>query len=482
MTRPPGDSSLGVRVATVEREVDAETVYVGLYGNSSHSFWLDSSRYERGLARFSYMGDASGPLSEVLSYSVADDAVIRDSSDGVRSLVEGNIFDVLETRLAESRVDLDVPFEFNGGYVGYFGYELKEHCGFVNRHKAATPDATWMRADRFVVIDHLEHRTYLVALCRPGEDSVAEADAWLVRTASAVDALEEAGAVPVGPGPSPDVDVPGSFVRDRETYLADIAECQRQLRAGESYEICLTNMLRTAVPGDDLGFYLRMRRTNPAPYSAFLRFGELRILSSSPERFLRIDRHRMVESKPIKGTSARSEDPETDESRRLELTQSAKTRAENLMIVDLVRNDLGRVCEVGSVHVPKFMATESYATVHQLVSTIRGQLRPTASAIDCVKASFPGGSMTGAPKLRTVEITDRLESEARGVYSGALGFFGYNGTADLSIVIRTAVFWHDVVFIGAGGAIVLDSDPVDEYEEMLLKARAVLREPALQPQ
>jgi para-aminobenzoate synthetase len=482
VTRPPGDSSLVVRVATVEREVDAETVYVGLYGKSSHSFWLDSNRCERGLARFSYMGDASGPLSEVLSYSVSDDAVIRESSDGVQSLVEGNIFDVLGKRLAESRVDLGVPFEFNGGYVGYFGYEMKEHCGFANRHKAETPDAKWMRADRLVVIDHVEHRTYLVALCRREEDSVAKADAWLVWTASAVDALEKAGPVPAEPGPSPDVDVPASFVRNRETYLDDIAECHRQLRAGESYEICLTNMLRTAVPGDDLAFYLRMRRTNPAPYSAFLRFGELRILSSSPERFLRIDRHQMVESKPIKGTAARSEDPATDESWRLELTQSAKTRAENLMIVDLVRNDLGRVCEVGSVHVPKFMATESYATVHQLVSTIRGQLRPTVSAIDCVKASFPGGSMTGAPKLRTVEITDRLESEARGVYSGALGFFGYNGTADLSIVIRTAVFWRDVVLIGAGGAIVLDSDPVDEYEEMLLKARAVLREPALQQQ
>jgi para-aminobenzoate synthetase len=480
VTRPDGEGSFVVRVSTLEREVDTEKVYVGLYGNSSCSFWLDSNRCERGLARFSYLGDASGPLSEVLSYSVTDDAVVVDSSDGVQSLVEGNILDVLSQRLAESRVGLDLPFDFNGGYVGYFGYEMKEHCGFVNRHKAETPDAKWMRADRFVVVDHVEHRTYLVALCRPGAESVAEADAWLARTASVVDALDKAGPVPAEPGPSPDVDVPGSFVRDRETYLADIAECQRQLRAGESYEICLTNMLRTAVPGDDLAFYRRMRRTNPAPYSAFLRFGELRILSSSPERFLRIDRHRMVESKPIKGTAARSADPATDESRRQQLTRSAKTRAENLMIVDLVRNDLGRVCEVGSVHVPKFMATESYATVHHLVSTIRGRLRPEVNAIDCVKASFPGGSMTGAPKLRTVEITDRLESEARGVYSGALGYFGYNGSADLSIVIRTAVFWRDVVFIGAGGAIVLDSDPVEEYEEMLLKTRAVMGDRARQ--
>ncbi len=480
VTSPDGEGPFVVRMSTVEREVDAESVFIGLYGDSAHSFWLDSNRCERGLARFSYLGDASGPLSEVLSYSVTDDVVVVDSADGVQSLVEGNIFDVLSRRLAESRVELDAPFDFNGGYVGYFGYEMKAHCGFTNRHKAETPDAQWMRADRFVVVDHVEHRTYLVALCWPGAESVAEADAWLADTAAAVDALDKAGPTLPEVGPSPDVDVPASFVRDRETYLADISECQRQLRAGESYEICLTNMLRTAAPDDDLAFYLRMRRTNSAPYSAFLRFGELRILSSSPERFLRIDRHGMVESKPIKGTVARSEDPATDESWRLELTRSAKTQAENLMIVDLVRNDLGQVCEVGSVHVPKFMATESYATVHQLVSTIRGRLRSAVNAVDCVKACFPGGSMTGAPKLRTVEITDRLESEARGVYSGTLGYFGYSGSADLSIVIRTAVFWRDVVLIGAGGAIVLDSDPVDEYEEMLLKARTVLLNPARQ--
>lgn len=477
-TRPVDDEPLVVRVSTIEREVDAETVYLGLYRESPNSFWLDSNRCERGLARFSYMGDSSGPLGEVLSYSLTDDAVVVESSGGVQRLVEGTIFDVLEKRLAESRVELDVPFEFNGGYVGYFGYEMKEHCGSANRHKAETPDAMWMRADWLIVIDHIEARTYLIALCRSGTGSVAEADSWLALTAAAIDALEQAEPARPKPGMRPVVDVPASFVRNRETYLADIEECQRQLRAGESYEICLTNMLRTQAPESDLDFYLRMRRTNPAPYSAFLRLGELRILSSSPERFLRIDRHRMVESKPIKGTAARSEDPVTDESRRLELAQSAKTRAENLMIVDLVRNDLGQVCEVGSVHVPKFMATESYATVHQLVSTIRGRLRSTVSAVDCVKASFPGGSMTGAPKLRTVEITDRLESEARGIYSGALGYFGYNGSADLSIVIRTAVFWRDAVLIGAGGAIVLDSDPVDEYEEMLLKARAVLRDPA----
>jgi len=231
------------------------------------------------------------------------------------------------------------------------------------------------------------------------------------------------------------------LVRPEADYLMDVAQCQRQLRAGESYEICLTNRLRLPAGADPLADYRRLRRINPAPYAAYLRFGELAVACSSPERFLRIDRDRRVESKPIKGTASHSADPVEDEQRRASLQRCAKTRAENLMIVDLLRNDLGRVSETGSVCVPSYLATETYATVHQLVSTIQGTLRPEVSAIGRARVCFPGGSMTGAPKHRTMEIIDRLEGEARGVYSGALGYFGLGGGADLNIVIRTPVQW-----------------------------------------
>jgi para-aminobenzoate synthetase len=250
----------------------------------------------------------------------------------------------------------------------------------------------------------------------------------------------------------------------------------------ESYEICLTNAARLPAAGSGLGLYRRLRRLNPAPYAAYLRLGGVEVACSSPERFLRIDRHRTAEARPVKGTAPRGRTPAQDARLRDALASGAKTRAENLMIVDLLRNDLGRVCEPGSVHVPELMVTETYATVHQLVSTVRGTLRPDVDAVGCVRACFPGGSMTGAPKLRTMEIIDRLETAARGIYAGAIGYLGCDGTADLNIVIRTAVLaggeWH----VGAGGAIVLGSDPAEEYAEMVLKAMTTLRaHPAVGP-
>jgi para-aminobenzoate synthetase len=262
---------------------------------------------------------------------------------------------------------------------------------------------------------------------------------------------------------------------DRERYLALIDRCQREIDAGETYEVCLTNMLSAAGKLDPWQAYRRLRTDNPAPFAALLRFGLLSVLSTSPERFLRVDGGGIVESKPIKGTRPRSAVAAEDERLRRDLLDNVKDRAENLMIVDLVRNDLSTCAQVGSVRVEKLFDVESYATVHQLVSTVRARLRPDSSAVRCVRAAFPGGSMTGAPKIRTMQLIDELEAGPRGVYSGALGYFSLTGAADLSIVIRTLVVAPDRVEYGTGGAIVALSDASDEFAEATVKAAPLLR-------
>lgn len=471
---PAPAATLQVLSTVVPTDADADAIFRELFDGDPFCFWLDSSRVEEGLSRFSFLGDTSGPLSEVLTYRTGSGEVTVRDAGGIHT-ESGTIFDVLEGRLSQRRTPAaNLPFDLAGGYVGYFGYELKAECGATARHEAETPDAAWIFADRIVAIDHLEGLTYLVSV-HDGEQR-RDAQEWMDRTASLLVGLHPVDQDPAGdPDTATDTDAAAFLVRDRDRYLADIAECRRQLESGESYEICLTDKLHLPFHDDDTAFYRRLRRANPAPYAALLRLGDVTVFSSSPERFLRIEPDRTVTSKPIKGTAPRDSDPVRDAELAAALATSAKTQAENLMIVDLLRNDLGQVCEVGSIEVDPYLAVESYQTVHQLVSTIRGRLRDDVSAMECVQHCFPGGSMTGAPKLRTMEIIDRLETTARGVYSGALGYFGLTGGADLSIVIRAAVRIGDQLSIGAGGAIVLGSDPQEEYEEMLLKATVSLR-------
>ncbi|MFE6090702.1 aminodeoxychorismate synthase component I [Streptomyces massasporeus] len=478
--RPRRPGRVGYRLHTrrVTGAVDTEAVFRRMFAGSARAFWLDSSLVEPGRSRFSFLGDDQGPLAEFVRYDVgAGRCEIERAGRPVRR-VRASVFDYLKRQLGNRRVDATgLPFDFTGGYVGYFGYEMKADCGSSNRHRSPAPDAAWLFADRVIAVDHEEGFTYAVCLAEDTPQAAREAADWLEGALADLSCVATEQHTPV-PGPPAPAD-PGAaepwLVRDRATYLADIEACRRALRSGISYEVCLTNAARLPAPPDALEFYRTLRRDNPAPYAAFLRFGELEVAGSSPERFLRIGRDGTAEARPIKGTAPRGEGPEEDARLRDALASDAKTRAENLMIVDLLRNDLGQVCRTGTVRVSRLMATETYATVHQLVSTVEGRLRPGTDAVDCVRACFPGGSMTGAPKLRTLEIIDSLETEARGVYSGALGYFGCGGGADLGIVIRTAVFADGVMHLGAGGAIVLDSDPDAEYDEMLLKTAAPMR-------
>ncbi|MER7791302.1 aminodeoxychorismate synthase component I [Streptomyces sp. NPDC097640] len=458
--------------------IDAEAAFTRLYADAPRAFWLDSARTRSGEARFSFLGDGRGPLSEFVRYDVDRGECEVERAGEPATRVSGSVFDYLKKELARRHVDAPtLPFDFAGGYIGYFGYELKADCGSPNRHRAKTPDACWLFADRFLAVDHQEGVTYALCLTEDTAEGQREAAEWLDDTITTLTGIPVGGELAPPPTPSAGdtAAVEPWLVRDRERYLADIEACLRELRAGTSYEICLTDSAWLPAPDDSYAFYRALRRVNPAPYAAFLRFGEADVACASPERFLRIKPDRTAEARPIKGTAPRGRNADEDARARATLATSPKTRAENLMIVDLLRNDLGRVCKPGTVRVPDLMHTESYATVHQLVSTVRGRLHEDRDAVDCVRACFPGGSMTGAPKTRTLEIIDHLETEARGVYSGALGFLSCNGAADLNIVIRTAVFTDGRMHIGAGGAVVLASDPAEEYQEMLVKTAATMR-------
>ncbi len=411
-----------------------ETIFRDLFSRERYAFWLDSSMVS-GNSRFSFMGTGS--------------EVLRD-----------DVFSQLARALRDVEVQAPpLPFQFTGGYVGYLGYELKSECGSPNKHRSRLPDACLLQVDRFLAIDHEENTLWIVSCGDPDEE-----------TEKRLAAIKDCP-----PAISKSAPVEFELATERNEYLRLIDCCRSCIAAGESYEICLTNQLRVRTNVSPLAYYETLRKLNPAPHSAYLHFDDIDVACSSPERFLRIDTSGNVESRPIKGTIRRGATPQEDAVLRAALASSEKNRAENLMIVDLTRNDLGRVCLPGSVHVPQMMQVETYATVHQLVSTITGRLAPGKTTVDCIRAAFPGGSMTGAPKLRTLEILDGLEPEARGIYSGSIGYIGFNGATDLNIVIRTAVFHRGVASIGVGGAIVYQSQPEDEWEEMLLKAQAPLR-------
>lgn len=458
-----------VHVEMRSSDANPEQAFGHFFADSCPAFWLDSALVNAS-SRFSYMGDLAGPHAEYVTYDV-DEREVSVRHGDEETVISEDIFSYLERMLSQRRVEVEgLPFDFDLGYVGYLGYELKADCGGKAAHTAPTPDAALIFVDRLIVFDHKESVVYL--LCLDDEDNAERAKQWLAETWTALEnldplpALFERSQVPI---------LEPTFRHSPGLYLELIRQAQAEIRRGETYEVCLTNMLTYDVQIDPLNTYRALRRTNSAPYATYLNLPEVAVLSSSPERFLTVEPSGQVESKPIKGTRRRSSDPEEDQRLYDDLLGSEKDRSENLIIVDLLRNDIGIVSDVGSVHVSDLFSVESYATVHQLVSTVRGRLRDGISAVACARAAFPGGSMTGAPKVRTMEIIDRLEAGPRGVYSGAIGFFGLNGSADLSMTIRTIVATRECVSVGVGGGIIDLSLPEEELQEILLKAEALGR-------
>ncbi|MFH5878912.1 aminodeoxychorismate synthase component I [Arthrobacter sp. NA-172] len=453
---------------------DPAALFAELYGDSPRAVWLDSSNASgdnpapgADRRRFSIMADDSGAFGQWASHA---DAITTITAGQASVAAEGLFFRWLNSVWGRRSVRAPEGYEcgFTLGWLGYLGYELKRETGGSNVH-SHTPDAQLIFAGRAVVLDHQSGHVWALSL-DPDDGE------WLTRVRRAVARSSWK------PLQAPETRaVPSFSSRDTEDgYKSKIADAQRQIAEGNTYEVCLTTTVSAEDPGlDPWESYLALRHRNPAPFASYLRFGELTVASTSPERFLRITSDGGMRAEPIKGTRGRANDPVIDEALRRGLESSLKDRAENIMIVDLLRNDLSHFAVPGSVTVSRLCEVESYATVHQMVSTIDAQLRPGAPRAEAVAAAFPAGSMTGAPKISTMDILDGLESGPRGVYSGAIGYFSLNAAADLAVVIRTLVMSPDgdggrSLSLGVGGAITADSKPLEEYEEVRTKAFGVL--------
>ncbi len=476
---------LSLDVVALDACPDGETVFRALYGASESAAWLDSSADEdpQGRSRFSILADDGGRFGQLARHTAG---ATRVTSGPVTARVQGPFFRWLDGVWGRRAVrpPEDYPGPFALGWLGYLGYELRRETGGrtdEGQPTASVPDAALLFTGRAVVLDHLEQRTYLLTLRDGSRDT--DADAWLERTRAVVLGIgQPTRAVgPTVPDSAAHTAPPLFTVRDsREDYLSKIRAAKAEIADGNSYEVCLTTALsaRQERPVDPLETYLRLRRTNPAPFAHYFRFPGFAVASTSPERFLRLDASGGMRAEPIKGTRRRSSNPEQDAALRAELQSSLKDRAENIMIVDLLRNDLSHLAVPGTVTVSRLCDIETYATVHQMVSTIDARLRPGSSRAEAVAAAFPAGSMTGAPKISTMAILDRLEGAPRGVYSGTAGYFSLDGAADLAVVIRTLVMEDDGdgshLTLGVGGAITADSDPAEEWEEVRIKAFGVL--------
>jgi aminodeoxychorismate synthase component I len=446
---------------------DPADVFLALYRRDSHSFWLDAG--VGAVAGVSYVGAASS-RSRLATASVAQGTVTVTVPDRPPVVTQQSIFDFVRTELAE-RADIAAGGPTDGfrlGWVGWLGYELGAEALAVPARDSRYPDAALLYVDRLIRFDHAARSVALLLLEHPGDDPAA-VDEWAesVRKALRTGAPASTLAAPPAAGTA-------VWRHSADEYADLIRACQEAIHRGDAYQVCLTNEVTVDVRPDPVDAYLALRAGSPTHHGGFLRFGNTALLSASPEQFLEVTPAGRVTTKPIKGTRPRSPDPSRDDELKLELETSEKERAENLMIVDLMRNDLGRIAELGSVAVTTLLEVESYAHVHQLVSTVEANLAPGLSAIDAIESCFPAGSMTGAPKISAMTLLHELEDGPRGIYAGAFGYLGVDGAADLAMVIRSIVLDADGASIGTGGGITALSEPLEEIEETRIKASALL--------
>lgn len=444
------------------------------------SFFLDSGMDPQKLGRYSFIG--SDPFL-VLSSRGREITLLRGNRE---ETIEGNPFDVLGELLEVYALDPSpYPTPLVGGAVGYFSYDL---CHFIERLPSTAiddlklPECYFAFYDAVLAFDNLDGKAYIASTGFPELEEDRRVRRAKLRLEEMKTRLSEVPSEeePLLAGSAEET----TTLRSNFThagYLEAVERAKEYIRAGDIFQVNLSQRFDAPLTVPPYELYRRLRRVNPAPFASYLNFDGVTIVSASPERFLRL-KDGLVETRPIKGTRPRGKTPVEDVALARELIQSIKDRAEHVMIVDLERNDLGRVCRYGTVRVRELMILETYATVFHLTSTVEGRLREGKNRIDLLKATFPGGSITGAPKVRAMEIIDELEPTRRSVYTGSIGYLSFGGELDLNIVIRTFIIKDGRAYFQVGGAIVYDSDPEAEYQETLDKAKALIQALGISPQ
>jgi anthranilate synthase component 1 len=463
----------------VVREVHADletptSAYLKLCGRGP-SFLLESVEGGERVARYSFIG-----VDSAIQYRLREDAVERHTPQGVERLPLGPGRDplhVLQAELAQYQsAHLDGLPRFVGGLVGYLGYDAVRHfepklAGSLPV-TGSLPQGLFLLSDTLVAFDHARRSLFLIAHAFDGDQAAA---------AARLDAIEARlnSPLPARPAFHANGALPMQSTVTRAEYEAMVRQAREYIAAGDIFQVVLSQRLSRTTSAQPFDIYRAVRRLNPSPYMFYFDFGEvdgqpLTLVGASPEMFVRLEGRR-ASLRPIAGTRPRGATPAEDDALAAELLADPKERAEHVMLVDLGRNDLGRVCAYGTVRVSEFFTVERYSHVMHIVSHAEGELRSGLTAFDLVRAAFPAGTVSGAPKVRAMEIIGELEGSARGAYAGAVGYFGFDGAMDTCLAIRTLVARGQTVSVQAGAGIVADSDPAREYEETMNKAQAVLR-------
>lgn len=429
----------------------------------SYPFFLDSGKNYDKFGKFSFIG-----FDPLAVFKAKDDHIEIMEENILHKFNNLNSLDVFQNFFDKYSRNHKSPFPFSGGFVGFLSYDLChkiEKVSYTAKDDKNIPDIYFALYDGIFVYDHKKEEFYIVAhgIAKPAEDIIKKLNTIIkqVNKKTATVAVTEEKIKNK---------ITSNF--SKKEYIKSIIKVKRYIKNGDIYQANLTQRFETKYKGDSWVLYQRLRNINSAPFSSFINYGDFQIISSSPERFIKVD-NRKIQTRPIKGTISRGINKEEDIVNKKILLNSEKDKSELIMIVDVARNDLGRISKIGTVHVETLFSLEEYPTVYHLVATINGELREDVKFADIIKATFPGASITGAPKIRAMEIIDEIEPTRRNIYTGSIGYLDLNGDMDFNIVIRTIILKDGKAFFQVGGGIVWDSNEESEYKETILKGKAL---------